>query len=98
MYKKTSHVLGAERNFCTHGASILMGHLLLLFDGLAEHILVELQARISSDNVLCALLNCYDIFLLMTACGKKSTDLLLQNGASIFNCLEEFSVGTDLSK
>ena len=90
--------LGTERNFCTHGASILMGLSLLLFDGLAEHLLVELRARLSSDNELGTLLNREDVFLLMTACGKKNSDLLVPNGPSIFDCLEEFSVGTDLSK
>ena len=35
----------------------------------------------------------------MTACGKKNSDLLIQNsGVSIFNCFKKFSIGTDLSK
>ena len=95
----SSHCLGTERNFCTHGASILAGLTLLLFDGLAEHLLVELRARLSSDEELGSLLDRQHIFLLMTACGKRNSDLLIKNGgASIFKCLEKFSVGTDLSK
>ena len=88
-----------EQNFCTHRASILMGLSLLLFDGLVEHILFELRARLSDDDELGSLLDCNHIFLLMTACGKKNLDILLYNGdASIFECLQQFSVGTDLSK
>ena len=96
---KSLNRLGTERNFCTHGASILMGLSLLLFDGLAEHLLVELRARLSSDDELGPLLDRNHIFLLMTACGRKNTDLLLlENRPTIFECLKEFSVGTDLSK
>ena len=76
-----------------------MGLPLLLFVGLAEHILVELRARLSYDDELGSLLDRNPIFLLMTACGKNNSNLLLENGgASIFECLQQFSVGTDLSK
>ena len=100
----SSHCLGTERlvierTFCTHGASIIVGLSLLFFDGLVEHLLIELRARISYDEELGSLLDQQHTFLLMNACGKKNFDLLIQNGgASIFNCLEKFSVGTDLSK
>ena len=48
-----------------------MGLSLLLFDGLAKHLVVELRARLSSDNELGTLLNCKDVFFLMMACGKR---------------------------
>ena len=34
----------------------------------------------------------------MTACGKKNSQLLVLTGDTIFKCLSDFSVGTDLSK
>ena len=58
----SSHRLGTQRNFCTHSASILMGLSLLLFDGLAEHILVELRERLSYDEELGSVLDSNNFF------------------------------------
>ena len=96
---KSLHVLGNERTICTHGMTHLVSLSLCLFNGLAEHLLVELRARLHSDSDLEAKLNRDDIRLLMLATGNKRSSLLLDTeGGSIHHCLEDFSVRTDLSK
>jgi len=99
--KGTVHAPGTERKTCTHGITHLVSLSFSLFDGLAEHLLVELRTRLATDAILDMHLQQQrnDIRLLMAACGKQNENLLLSNGGgSIYNCLAEFSVGTDLSK
>ena len=77
---KSLHVVGDQRTICTHAMTHLVSLSLFLFDCLAEHLLVELRARLGSDKQLEAQLRREDIYLLMTACGKRNRNLLKNDG------------------
>ena len=99
--KGNVHDPGKERKTCTHGITHLVSLSFILYDGLVEHLFVELGARLATDTVLDKQLQQQpnDIRLLMAACGHDEKNLLLPNdGGFIYKSLANFAVGTNLSK
>ena len=81
---KSLHVLDNQHTIYTHGMTHLVSLSLCFFHGLAEHLLVELQARLTSDPDLEAQLKISDICLIMVASGNENSRLLLDSsGGSI---------------
>ena len=81
---------------CVHNLPIIFQLCMLLVDGLAEHILLELSARINLHDDVNIKIKTESVWTLMAASGE---DIHYSDGyKSIHVLLERFSVGTDKRK
>lgn len=94
--------IGNGKIICSHGMTLPVSLGLALFRGMAAHILSELRLRLLRDDfedsfdgpTLSAFRG--DISRLMKAAGR--TETAMDCTKSILQCLDMFSVGTDLPK
>ena len=92
-----------DRIVCVHILPLIFQLAILLVDGLAENILLELRGRIKATDESEGLLGGNDatekmkrsIFLLIAATGDTSS---FDSSSSIFDLLSHFSVGTENRK
>lgn len=94
-----------DRILCTHNLPLVMGIALLLYDGLAQHFLMELASRwnsnlerlVKSENVFGEIRN--DLKALMRAARVDEFDITRYTSLpSITEILELYDVGTEKSK
>jgi len=92
-----------RRVLCTHGGTVPTKLMFLTYDGLAEHILIELRERIQSSDFEQQLSHNEstqlkrDIVLLLTASGRSSSVDETQQ-VSFLDMLKGVAVGTDMTK
>ena len=96
----SSLIASHNKKLCTHGLSLIVSLHAFLHDGLGTHVLVELRMRMNDelDCTTCdAAQNRSNILTLMSACGSQRSSTT-HCGCPLLECLEEFTVGTDLMK
>ena len=87
---------GDQRVTCVHNLPIMLKFAMLLMDGLAEHVLLELIAKVTITPGSLELLDKNSVLTLMWASGEMVTDL--QTKQNTLELLENFSVGTERRK
>ena len=91
-YNHKNDEVNGDRHVCIHTIPVIHGLMLELYKGLAEHLLLELNTRVKSQDIEDVVSLQNDIHFLSIAAKK------IQKTDSIYQMLKQFSVGTDYKK